>query len=335
MTAAFPDAHERRRLRFAAIVPVGPDAIGLWRGIELIRSLLSWEPELGWCIVLDDAPRPRGLSELVGFPSTCRATTLLTPPMSAGESWIGRLTGGIIAALAWLQSNADADFVLRIDADALVIGPFARAVSTRLAATTDAGVIGTLGLSSHPAVRMRENHNVEPKLLKSARLLSESDRPPTECCSSVLNVPGVGTFDANQRRAFEIIRPHIERAVSRGYRSNEFCQGGVNVISRLMVERLSERGYLSSADAWAALPFADDRVMAMYARAVDVQLCDYSAPGEPFGVQARGLPYAPDELLERGHSLIHSVRNDRRFDEMQIRDFFRHRAQSAVRRLSG
>jgi hypothetical protein len=314
-----------RLQKFAAIVPVGPGAVGLWRGVETIRSLVFWQPDVSWCVILDDAETPRGLSAFAAIPPTCQAITIMSPPRKDNSSWIGRLTGGILGALSWIQSNTEADFVLRIDTDALVIAPFAREVHSAIDAVPEAGVIGTVGLSSHPSVRARENHQREPKLLKTFRLLPEGTSASSDAIRTMVQIEGVGRFDAAQRRAFDVVRPHIEVAIRRGYRYNHFCQGGIHVVSRLMLDRMADRGFFACKDAWAALPFADDRVMAMYARASDVRLQDCSGPGEPFGVQSRGLPFSPQELVRRGHSLIHSVKNDRQYSESDLRDFFRAR----------
>jgi hypothetical protein len=53
---------------------------------------------------------------------------------------------------------------------------------------------------------------------------------------------------------------------------------------------------------------------------------DFCNDGEPFGIQSVGLAYSPEEMLNRGYSIIHSVRNyTQRQPEDDVRDFFKSR----------
>jgi hypothetical protein len=307
--------------RFAAIVPIGPTPAGLWQGVELIRNLLRWEPHLEWCVILDDAPRPRGLSELAIFPASCRTVTLARPLKASGGAWYGTLSAAMLSALDWIHRNSNADFVLRIDTDALVIAPFARSIQSFLARTPDAGVVGSIGKSSNPRVRATQNMSFEPRLLRALRLWPAAPAND-ETSGDTIELGRFGRVSIGQRRRFDGIRPHIQAAIRQGYSTYEYCQGGVCVVSRLMVDRMAERGYLAQADLWSGLPFPDDYVFAMYAKAVGLRVYDYSGPGEPFAVQARGLPFPPDELVTRRHALIHSIKNDEIYDEATIREFF-------------
>ena len=60
----------------------------------------------------------------------------------------------------------------------------------------------------------------------------------------------------------------------------------------------------------------------------DAQHKNFVADGEVFGVRYKGLPYEPVILVERGYSVIHSVKNDSRMTEEEIREFFRARRNS-------
>jgi hypothetical protein len=56
---------------------------------------------------------------------------------------------------------------------------------------------------------------------------------------------------------------------------------------------------------------------------VGLDAADLGSPGEPFGVQAVGLPYPPEILLELGYSIVHSVKDTPRMSEKSIRQIFR------------
>ena len=82
---------------------------------------------------------------------------------------------------------------------------------------------------------------------------------------------------------------------------------------------------------WLGTHFSEDVVLSMYVCATGLRLHGMTADGEPFAVQHYGLPDTPERLVERGYSVIHSVKSDTRFSEAAIREFYRKRreAQSA------
>ncbi len=102
-------------------------------------------------------------------------------------------------------------------------------------------------------------------------------------------------------------------------------------MTRTMVDRMKAAGYLDRLEIWMDLPFYGDQILQMYVRAVDLRLRAATAPGEPFAVQNRGLPYRLEELVARRHGIIHSVKNDQRYSENEIREFFSRRAELAPR----
>jgi hypothetical protein len=316
---AYPSAHGFHP-RFAAIVPVGPRPVDQWRAVAVLESLGAWEPTIGWCVIVDDAAYPRDIGKLAVLPPTCRAVTL--PHVRKGSgTWRGAVATAVLMALEWIDANTDADFVLKIDTDALTIGPFASRVRELLDSLPGAGLIGAFGVSCNPSVRAVERTRPEATLRVAARMWPvepADDEPLLE----IANIPGVGVPSARQRDCFNALRSHIEAAVENDYFSNAYCQGGAYVISGLMRKRLAVAGYLASARMWSELPFYEELALAMYASAVDLTIHDCVKPGDPFGVQWRGLPYPPEELLSRGYALIHSVKGDRRVNEHDIRKFF-------------
>lgn len=306
---------------FAVIIPVGPSAVDLARGAALLSCLVYWEPQVRWCIILDNSVMNRGLAELPYVPTTCQVVTLTTSQRYTGHSWGGVLTSRVLSAFAYVQAHTDAAFALRIDTDALVIAPFVNKISSLLAQRPFAGLVGTVGLSCNPLIRAHDDLTRTPKLLSLHRLLPR-DTLHDESAASDIHVHDLGTLSTAQQSAFQLLRGHIDHAVQHGYSTSEFCQGGGYVVTRLMLDRMSAAGYLQSAESWKILPFSEDRVVAMYTRAVGLEMYDCSRQNEPFGMNHVGLAYPPDTLRARGHSIIHSVRNDPRFDEASIRRFF-------------
>lgn len=319
------------RSRFAVVIPVGPTAIDLWRGVELITSLLAWEPDVTWCVIVDDAPNPRGLDALAAFPRSCQVTTVMNPRRGAGNHWGAGVIGGIFVALDWLAANADPEFVLIIETDALVINSFATSVNQLLARMPDAGMLGTLW----PAFQERflADFKREPPLLVAYRLLSSAAVAyEADTAGLTLFVDGAGAFSLEARRHFDMIRPHIDVARANGYASKDYCQGGAQVLSRKMLVRMSEAGYLQYPERWMHMPFYGEAILSMYVRAIGLRSYDCSRPGQPFAIKFRGVPFTLEELVTRGHSLVHSLKGDRRYSENEIREFFAKRIANAGER---
>jgi hypothetical protein len=310
--------------RYAAIIPVGPGPIEMWRAVELAKSLIRWEPSIPCCLFLDDDPNGRPLADLAFFPSTCRVKSLVNPRLGIGLGWTGGLTTGLLSALRWVETETDFEWVIKIDADALVIGRFAAAVETFLSHTLDAGIIGTVGPSCNPEIRAFSDLSRECTLLRVHRLLRPASAAVRERAPEWVDV-GILRISLANLLAFDAIRPVIRAALANGYTNSEYCQGGAYVITRTAISRMHTAGYLDTAPLWMGLPFYEDQTMAVHARAVGLGIFDLSRPGEPFGVQYRGLPYPPETLLSMGYSLIHSVKTDQVHHESSIRHFFAHR----------
>jgi hypothetical protein len=217
--------------------------------------------------------------------------TLARPYRDRGEPLLGRLSAGILLALRAVHEAGSADFVLRLDTDALVIAPFAAAVSGFLQGHPRTGMLGTLGCTCR---------RDEPYYGCEARAVSD-------------------VMLARDRH----VRAHARRAIANGYVAKEYCQGGAYVLPSRTVERMARRGYLAAPEIWLDAPVPEDVMMGMYTRAVGLRSMDFSMPGQPFANHYRGLPYPPRELVRRGHAIVHSVKRDPDFSEAEIRRFFR------------
>jgi hypothetical protein len=306
--------------RFAVVVPVGPEDIDMERARLLLASLARWEPTVGWCVVVEDAPTPRGVSVRDVMPANCRVVTLTNPRRGIGHYWSGAVLTGTLLALAWIQANTDADFVLMIETDALVIGPFADGIRRCFAEHATAGLIGTLGSSSNE--RFLPDFSKDSQILVAYRLLPVTPTGPDAAAEKPLFVDGVGPFAIADRYLFDTVRLHIAAAVANGYATNAWIQGGAQAAPRTLLDRMATAGYFQYPEVWMHLPILGDQILPMYVRAVGLHQRACTRPHEPFAVQYQGLPYALETLVERGHSLIHSIKNDRRYSERDIREFF-------------
>jgi hypothetical protein len=240
-------------------------------------------------VAIDSAPNQRVLMER----PPCRMLTIARPYHNAGEPLLGRLSAAMLLAFRAVHAAGPVDFILRLDTDALVIGPFAAAVRGFLRRHPHTGMLGTLGCTCR---------RDEPYYGCERRAVSD-------------------VMMARHPR----IRLHARRAIRNGYAAKEYCQGGAYALPFRTLERMAALGYFASPEIWVEAPVPEDVMMGMYARAAGLRSMDFSMPGQPFANHYRGLPFAPHELLRRGHSIIHSVKRDAEFAEREIRRFFRQR----------
>ncbi len=306
--------------RFAVVLPIGPSNEDVTRAYTAINSLVAWEPQVRCCIIVEDREAPAELDKSILCPSSCRTIALKNPRRGRGYGHTGGLFAGIVTALDWINVHIDVDFVLKLDADALVIGRFAYAITSLLVQSPETGIVGTLGISCNPDRRPLQDARREPDLLRLRRLLPQV---PLEGMGKNVRIDGLGLVPVQLLRSFNAIRAHVDRAVANGYRTSDYCQGGAYAVSRVMLKRMAAFGYLASPEPWIWLPVGEDMAMAMYASAVGLGLQDASNPGQPFAVQAGPPPYPPGMLLELGYSIVHSVRNDPIHSEEAITEFFR------------
>lgn len=290
---------------FAVIVPIGPGETEVRRFQELMESLWTYEPKAHLCVAIDSSEETRSLPLSRSWRG-CRFVILHAPFRDQGEPLFGRLSAGILLALRTVHEAGPFEFVVRLDTDALVIGPFRDAVRSFMELHAQAGMLGTLGCTCR-----RE--------------------APYYRCESTAISDVIVALDAAQAGSPLVvrIREHARLAVENGYAGKEYCQGGAYVLPFQTLVRMSCAGCLDFPEDWLLLAVPEDVMIGMYARTVGLRSLDFSLPGQPFGNHFRGLAYSPREMVRRGHSLIHSTKGDVEHSEWHIRRYFR-----ALRRAS-
>lgn len=314
---------------FAILIPVGPDAIEPARVVDLIQSIVAHEPSPGEAriVLLDDGPSTRDLSAMVAAPAGYSLTMLRHPRHALvadpfpRASTLGSLGAGLLAALAWLQSQATKPrFVLKLDTDALVIAPFVRQIERALSNHPSAGMIGAHRFTPLGTIREIAHHGPIMRRLHVPPL--DWSSPTGVVRSSIRRVRSRLNF-GSEHSSNSKIRACIGEARSNGYTYGEHCLGAAYVLSGEMIARLAVRGVLSDPLIWMDADCGEDVLFGMLAYCVGLHLADAVRPGEPFGVRHIGLAAPPEQLLRRGYSIIHSLKNDARFGETELRTFFR------------
>lgn len=303
---------------FGVLVGVGPGETEVDRIADLLQSLFAFEPSTPWVLLVDDGYEDRRLTELLDAPSTCNLTSIFNPRRLKGRKWLGPfggLTTSILLAMDWIVINKSPDFVLKMDTDSLVIAPFAEAVYQVFSTEPSVGMIGAYDCPVEGGRRIRNISRLVSYLGWRSRLRIWMN------------------FHQSIFGRSRTVRQHILRAYQEGYIDGEHCQGGGYALSGAAIKRIKEAGCLDNPLVWLAEPVPEDMVMSMYVRTVNMQIKNLAEDGQPFGVKWRGLRDSPDRLLQRGFSIIHSVKNDPSFSEDEIRDFFRKHRRKTEHRI--
>jgi hypothetical protein len=292
----------------AAIIPVGPGEDELARCRDTLDSLLCWEPAVRWLVLVDDSPEDRGLAGLVDAGSV--PAVALPGPLAACRRpfpLVDRVAAGVLAALRWVAEHTDAELVLELDTDALVIAPFAHKL---MAATADE-TVGLVGSYERTC-------NGEPRSFAPWAGYVQAAAAPLRHRRRMLSA-----------RAWRA-RGHIRRARAHGYEWGEHALACGLGIPRRALDALRAQGCLDDPTVFAGTGLGDDPVLAILIRGCGYRLAGHVGDGETFGVAWRGLPDSPQRLAARGYSIIHSVKSDPRFPEQEIREHFRRRRSAAL-----
>jgi hypothetical protein len=304
--------------KFGIIIPVGPSGRDVDRAGDVLDSVLAYEPETPLVLFIDDGGRDRRLNEQFRAPATCRLVNIFNTRKGRGIGETSGLAAGMLLALAWLQANARCGFVMKLDTDALVIAPFAEKILRALASRPDVGMVGLYDRACDGEVR--DQSSFRKMLGKLASPFAVWRNPPSRWGYVTVHLWGRGAK----------IRRQIAEAIRAGYRPADFILGGAYAFTGEAVRRTAEHGYLDDPFVWLGTHFSEDVVLSMYVCAVGLRLHGMTGNGEPFAVQHYGLPDTPERLVERGYSVIHSVKSDPRFSESAIREFFRKRRAEQV-----
>ena len=302
-------------LKFGIIIPVGPSANDVERAGDVLASVLAYDPETPLVLFIDDGGKDRRLDEKFRATATCRLVNIFNTRNGHGIGETSGLSAGMLLAIAWLHANADCGFVMKLDTDALIIAPFAEKILRTLAARPDVGMVGLYNRMCDGSVRDQTSFR---------KMLGKLASP----FAVWRNPPGWGYLTVHLWGRGATIRRQITEAIRAGYRPAEFILGGAYAFTGEAVRRFAKHGFLDDPHLWLGTHFSEDVVLSMYVCATGLRLHGMTADGEPFAVQHYGLPDTPERLVERGYSVIHSVKSDARFSEAAIREFYRKRREA-------
>lgn len=206
-------------------------------------------------------------------------------------------------AFNYALRNYDFRLLLKLDTDALVIGP----------------------APDKEALAFFEQH---PKMAIAGQYpLDYHGHPWDVGWPRARIVNGTMTWRFIRRPFANItLRSWYMRALKNGYRTGESVFGGAYFMSRQFLQRLHDRKKLPDYRL-RTLNMGEDHLFGLQAKSVGLELGDLSGKGLPFGCAWKGLPVSPEQLVKDGKKIIHSTRQWENLNEEQIRAYFKTRRE--------
>jgi hypothetical protein len=297
---------------FAVLIPVGPSELELKRLADLLDSLVAYEDcDDLHLILIDDSPSPRGLADFASIASTVVRTALWEgdkPPDPYSAMIAGTIDGLRVAA------ELNVDFALKLDTDALIIGPFSASLR-ELFKSPELGLVGSYDVTCMGSSRV-------PSFRAWARRLGRVGLPWT-----IMIRPPILWRKPQTRTQRQLASGIYARAkANSSYVPGGSCLGGAYAVS----PRLLRHTELLDWRLWTRTQLGEDVIVGVIAGAAGFTMHSAVGYGEPFGLSHLGLPAPPHQLLKQRHSIIHSLKSHGGSDEKDLRELFREYRRHAV-----
>lgn len=285
------------------LTPVGPRSRPSYVA-DTIASFRYYMPESSTAmLVVDDSRTPAMQRAIPEFANVHWLTaTDLVPTSGADHNTRGILLLKQLRALEVISRDLDWRCLLRLDDDALFIGPSPH--HDALTYFAEHPAIGMLGAY----LRRGDGSDKRPSLAKQRRRLLRQ----------ILSADGL-----KRPRMSWFLARLLVRAASRGYTLGHMCTGGA-----LFLSRAAYQGFQPLWQHGGALlrgsRLADDLLLAVLTGAAGFGLADFSDADQIMAINWRRLPMPLDELVRRKKKLVHPVKDpaDPAL-EAAVRAFFR------------
>jgi len=246
---------------------------------DLVSAIARHEPRAPAAVlVVDDAPRrdwPAG------------TTVIANPRAGRGIGTLGGTCAATFAGLAWAHAHHPGSWVLRLDTDALVIGPYAARVEERM--RPDDGIIGSCHITCNG--ERRDVSRIGREVRRHALPVWAFARPPRR--------------PHYVARAEPRTRAIIRAARRQGYAPGEHCIAAGCAITPALIAAAAARGWLDAPERYIRQRLGDDMLLGAMCRAAGLALRDAT---DIFGIAHVGLPDTPENLVARGFAVIHSTK---------------------------
>jgi hypothetical protein len=194
------------------------------------------------------------------------------------------------------------DALLRMDADALVIGP-------------------------EPEREVIEMFRANPNIAIAGQYPLQYNGKPWNTRWGRKEILKAITWQLPRRPQgnFAILTLYL-KAIKYGYKAGDMVFGGVCFLSEKFLTTLYAKGLLPYYDLGKCW-LEEDHQFSLLAKAYGFQFGDLSSGDLPFACDWLALPASPQELFERGKKIIHSTRKWQDMKEDEIRAFFKQKRE--------
>jgi hypothetical protein len=278
-------------VRIAVIIPAGPrDDI-----VDTLDSVVQYtDPASRVIIVVDDTKGAYGDQDHIASRSPDIA---VIDPVPARPGVDGGLWVKVAAAYRWVLERYQPAMIMRLDADALVLGSgIEAAAEAAFGRDPQVGLLGSYRVG--PTGAPRDFAPVARELRAEIGLRGLRDP----------------RLRAGLRRLTRLARQH-------GYEDGEHVLGCAYLHSLAAASSINANGWFDQP--WLeACRLCDDQIMSLLTVAAGYRITDFGGPSGPLALKWRGLPAHPADLLANGKLVTHSVRSWGDLSEKEIRGIF-------------
>lgn len=290
--------------KVAMVIPTGPNIKDRAGVADLLESIATYEAGLGPVVIINDRNDRQALSALLEE-NNIPGVVLEHPRAGIGNHWLGRLSHGLGHGYSWVREHHPDHHILRIDTDALIIGPFIDRLERLLKAAPELGMIG----SGSPAAPGAGNWWVG-RIYRMSRLVTRDE------------TNGKIQFNLVGQRGK--LRRFVRQAMSHGYAPGTGITGGAYLITAEANRRFGALSALRDDMVTTNDFLGEDSFWSIAIFAAGMRILNQENPGDIFGVCWKGLPgKSLDEVVARANPIIHSLKDHPPFTEETSREFFR------------
>jgi hypothetical protein len=284
-----------RHVKLVVVYPIGPNLRYEFVS-DTLESIAYYTKSDYAVIAIDDSGANVGARLKDEYPS-------LHVLKTAGRQGI---TGGLYlsssAAFDYALTNFAFSVLLRLDTDALIIGPHAEVEAEAF-------------FRSHPDVG----------LLGSYRVGCDGNKrdftPPRRTLERELSLFRT-LLEPQKFERFRFLRETVKSAAANGYELGEHCLAAATFFSASCIQSLQQHRLLGRRELRTSR-LGDDHIFGLLVMATGLKMADFASGDLPIGVRFRGLPFSPYELIERKKKITHSTKFWQDMNEEQIREVFR------------
>lgn len=266
-SVAAPPPAERRRVRVVCWMPAGPGAHDAL--LDTYASAVASSPEEVALLVTDDWTADSFAAAIT--PVVPGAVVVRTRVPSGGPPRLWPVTS---LAIGTALKHFDFDYLVKLDTDALVVGPgWAQAIDDAVRSADQSVPSRPVGIAG--AFRERPDGELETDEPYHRRVLD-----------------GEGPHDAR-------VAAWRQRAIDGGWPDGSIVQGGCLVLSRACCEAIAGDGALKYRPRLRTI-VSEDLLLTVLAYALGFRALSLGGPHGPLAIANKHLPLPLDELLDPG-----------------------------------